>query len=290
MSEMIQAERLTFRYTDVSHQSHLALDGVNLTIPHGEFAAILGRNGSGKSTFARHCNAIALPSGGHVLVDGMDTMQPDRLWDIRSVCSMVFQNPDNQIVATVVEEDVAFGLENMGLPQAEIRRRVDEALHIVGMEAYRMHAPHLLSGGQKQRVAIAGVLAMQPKCIVLDEPTSMLDPRGRADVMHVLHRLHRERGMTIVLITHHMDEAVQAEHVAVLDSGHLICEGRPEEIFTQTKRLQSLGLAAPQTVQLLEQLNEQTDSTIPIDALTVTACADRLEAWLKGGLHGNTDS
>ena len=290
MSEMIQAEQLTFRYTDVSHQSHLALDGVNLTIPHGEFAAILGRNGSGKSTFARHCNAIELPSGGHVLVDGMDTMQPDQLWDIRSVCSMVFQNPDNQIVATVVEEDVAFGLENMGLPQAEIRRRVDEALHIVGMEAYRMHAPHLLSGGQKQRVAIAGVLAMQPKCIVLDEPTSMLDPCGRADVMKVLHRLHKERGMTIVLITHHMDEAVQAEHVAVLDSGHLICEGTPHEIFTQTKRLQSLGLAAPQTVQLLEQLNEQTDSFIPIDALTVEACADRLEAWLKGGAYANTDS
>ena len=285
MSEMIQAEGLTFRYTDFSHASHLALDGVNLTIPHGEFTAILGRNGSGKSTFARHCNAIALPSGGHIWVDGMDTMQAEKLWDIRSACSMVFQNPDNQIVATVVEEDVAFGLENMGVPPKEIRQRVNEALHIVGMEAYRMHAPHLLSGGQKQRVAIAGVLAMQPKCIVLDEPTSMLDPRGRTDVMKVLHRLHKEKNITIVLITHHMDEAVQAERVAVLDQGHLIFDGTPREIFTQTKRLQSLGLAAPQSVQLLEALNEQTSSALPIDALTIEECADRLEVWLKGGRH-----
>lgn len=283
MSEMIQAESLTFRYTDFSHESHLALSGVNLTIPHGQFIAILGRNGSGKSTFARHCNAIALPSGGRILVDGMDTMQPDRIWDIRSVCSMVFQNPDNQIVATVVEEDVAFGLENMGLPQKEIRRRVDEALRMVGMEQYRMHAPHLLSGGQKQRVAIAGVLAMQPKCIVLDEPTAMLDPRGRADVMKVLHRLHKEKNITIVLITHHMDEAVQAQRVAVLDAGHLIFDGTPREIFTQTRRLQSLGLAAPQSVQLLEALNEKAPAALKTDALTVEECADRLESWLKGG-------
>lgn len=283
MSEMIQAEQLTFRYTDFTHTTHLALDGVNLTIPHGQFAAILGRNGSGKSTFAKHCNAIALPSGGRILVDGMDTMQPDRLWDIRRACSMVFQNPDNQIVATVVEEDVAFALENMGVAPREIRRRVDEALRTVGMYEYRMHAPHLLSGGQKQRVAIAGVLAMEPQCIVLDEPTAMLDPRGRADVIRVLHRLHEEKHITIVLITHHMDEAVQAQRVAVLDGGHLILDGTPREIFVQTEKLHSLGLAAPQSVQLLERINADADADLPTDALTVEECADRLEAWLKGG-------
>lgn len=283
MSEMIRADSLTYRYTDLSHTTHVALDGINLRIPHGQFAAILGRNGSGKSTFARHCNAIALPSGGQVWVDGMDTMDADRLWDIRRACSMVFQNPDNQIVATVVEEDVAFGLENMGVAPREIRRRVDEALKLVGMYEYRMHAPHLLSGGQKQRVAIAGVLAMQPKCIVLDEPTAMLDPKGRADVMRVLHALHEKKHMTIVLITHHMDEAVQAERVAVLENGHLVLDGTPREIFVQTKRLHSLGLAAPQSVQLLEALNENLHAGLETDALTVEECADRLEAWLKGG-------
>lgn len=283
MSEMIQAENLTFRYTDFSHAAQLALEGVNLTIPHGQFAAILGRNGSGKSTFARHCNAIALPSGGCVLVDGMNTTDDSKLWDIRRACSMVFQNPDNQIVATVVEEDVAFGLENMGVPPREIRRRVDDALQLVGMYDYRQHAPHLLSGGQKQRVAIAGVLAMEPKCIVLDEPTAMLDPQGRADVMRVLHRLHEEKHITIVLITHHMDEAVQAQRVAVLDGGHLILDGTPRKIFVQTERLKSLGLAAPQSVQLMEALNAQTDAGLQTDALTVSECADRLEVWLKGG-------
>ena len=283
MSEMIDAQNLTFCYTDFSRAAHVALEDVNLTIPHGQFAAILGRNGSGKSTFARHCSAIALPSGGCMLVDGMDTKDDSKLWDIRRACSMVFQNPDNQIVATVVEEDVAFGLENMGVPPKEIRRRVNDALKLVGMYDYRMHAPHLLSGGQKQRVAIAGVLAMEPDCIVLDEPTAMLDPQGRADVMRVLHRLHEEKHITIVLITHHMDEAVQAQRVAVLDGGHLVMDGTPREIFVQTARLQSLGLAAPQSVQLLEALNAQTDAGLRTDALTVSECADRLEAWLKGG-------
>ncbi|HIV69014.1 MAG TPA: energy-coupling factor transporter ATPase [Candidatus Butyricicoccus stercorigallinarum] len=282
MSEMIRADNLTFRYTDFSHATHLALDGVNLTVPYGQFAAILGRNGSGKSTFAKHCNAIALPSGGRVLVDGIDTGNPDRVWDIRRACSMVFQNPDNQIVATVVEEDVAFGLENMGVAPREIRHRVDEALRMVDMQDYRLHAPHLLSGGQKQRVAIAGVLAMQPKCIVLDEPTAMLDPRGRADVLRVLHRLHAQKHLTIVLITHHMDEAVQAERVAVLDGGHLLLDGTPREIFVQTERLRALGLAAPQSVQLLEALNARAGAGLDIDALTVEECADRIEAWLKG--------
>lgn len=283
MSFMIQADDLTYRYTDFSHAAHLALDEVNLHIPYGQFAAILGRNGSGKSTFARHCNAIALPSGGRVWVDGMDTMDADQLWDIRSACSMVFQNPDNQIVATVVEEDVAFGLENMGIAPREIRRRVDAALKLVGMYEYRMHAPHLLSGGQKQRVAIAGVLAMEPKCIVLDEPTAMLDPQGRADVMRVLHTLHEEKHITIVLITHHMDEAVQAQRVAVLDGGHLVIDGTPREVFSQSKRLRSLGLAAPQSVQLLEALDAATHTGLRTDALTVEECADRLEAWLRGG-------
>ena len=283
MSNMIQAEQLLFRYTDLTHTTHLALDQVNISIPHGQFAAILGRNGSGKSTFARHCNAISLPCGGRILVDGMDTMQEDKLWDIRSVCSMVFQNPDNQIVATVVEEDIAFGLENMGVAPREIRRRVNEALKLVGMYDFRMHAPHLLSGGQKQRVAIAGVLAMEPKCIVLDEPTAMLDPRGRADVMQVLHRLHREKGITIVLITHHMDEAAQAQRVAVLDRGRLVMDGTPRRVFVRTKQLQTLGLAAPQSVQLLEALNEYADAGLATDALTVEECADRIEQWLKEG-------
>ncbi len=283
MSEMIQAEQLTFRYSDLSHETHLALDSVNLTVPHGQFAAILGRNGSGKSTFAKHCNAIELPSGGRIYIDGIDTTDMDRLWDIRRACSMVFQNPDNQIVATVVEEDVAFALENMGVPPEEIRRRVDDALRVVGMYDYRLHAPHLLSGGQKQRVAIAGVLAMEPQCIVLDEPTAMLDPRGRADIMRVLHRLHEEKHITIVLITHHMDEAVQAQRVAVFEGGHLIMDGTPREIFVQTKKLHSLGLVAPQSVQLLEAVNAAADAGLPTDALTVEECADRLEAWLKGG-------
>jgi energy-coupling factor transport system ATP-binding protein len=209
-------------------------------------------------------------------------MQPDRIWDIRRACSMVFQNPDNQIVATVVEEDVAFGPENMGIAPKEIRRRVDEALRLVGMYDYRMHAPHLLSGGQKQRVAIAGVLAMQPSCIVLDEPTAMLDPAGRADVLRVLHRLHEQTNMTIVLITHHMDEAVQAQRVIVFDSGRVVMDGTPRELFIQTKRLHALGLTAPQSVQLLEALNTQTGADIPVDALSVEQCADRLETWLKG--------
>ncbi len=281
MAEMIQAEQLSYQYEDLSHSLHVALDNVSLSIPHGQFAAILGRNGSGKSTFARHCNAIALPAGGRMLVDGMDTRQADRLWDIRSVCSMVFQNPDNQIVATVVEEDVAFGLENMGVPPEEIRRRVDEALRTVGMYEYRMHAPHLLSGGQKQRVAIAGVLAMEPKCIVLDEPTAMLDPSGRTDVMRVLHTLH-QKGITIVLITHHMDEAVQAQRVVVLDSGRVVLDGAPREVFANGARLRAYGLAAPQSVQLLERLNAG-GAQLPTDALTVGACADLLEAWFKGG-------
>lgn len=283
MSDMIHAENLTFRYTDFSRATHLALDGVNLTIPYGQFTAILGRNGSGKSTFARMCNAINLPSGGRIWVDGMDTMDEEQLWDIRRACSMVFQNPDNQIVATVVEEDAAFGLENMGVEPKEIRSRVYQALKMVGMYDYHLHAPHLLSGGQKQRVAIAGVLAMKPKCIVLDEPTAMLDPQGRADIMRILHELHEKQHITIILITHHMDEAVQAQRVAVLDGGHLVMDGTPREIFTQTKRLRALGLEAPQSIELLERINQTAGEQIPMDALTVTECADRLEAWLKGG-------
>ena len=196
---------------------------------------------------------------------------------------MVFQNPDNQIVATVVEEDAAFGPENMGVEPKEIRSRVYQALKMVGMYDYHLHAPHLLSGGQKQRVAIAGVLAMKPKCIVLDEPTAMLDPQGRADIMRILHELHEKQHITIILITHHMDEAVQAQRVAVLDGGHLVMDGTPREIFTQTKRLRALGLEAPQSIELLERINQTAGAQIPMDALTVTECADRLEAWLKGG-------
>ena len=280
MSEMIQAENLTFRYTDFSHTTHLALDGVNLTIPYGQFAAILGRNGSGKSTFAKNCNAIALPSGGRVLVDGIDTMQPDRIWDIRRACSMVFQNPDNQIVATVVEEDVAFGLENMGVPPKEIRRRVNEALRMVGMYEYRMHAPHLLSGGQKQRVAIAGVIAMEPEVIVLDEPTAMLDPKGREEVISTVTKLCREKGITVVLITHHMSECIGSDRVIVMSNGHVIADDSPEKVFSQVELMKSEGLTVPATTELMFELNKN-GWHLPLTALGVKECAKEIAKELK---------
>ena len=236
---------------------------------------VLGHNGSGKSTLAKHLNAILLPSGGKVYVDGIDTADEDKLLDIRRTVGMVFQNPDNQIVANVVEEDVAFAPENLGVPPAEIRRRVDDALKAVGMYEYREHAPHLLSGGQKQRVAIAGVIAIAPRCIVLDEPTAMLDPIGRAEVMKTIRELNRSSGVTVVLITHHMDEAAQADRLVVMAKGRVVADGAPREVFQRVEELKAVGLTVPETTELLWQLR-QAGVDVPLDALSDEECAQAL--------------
>ncbi len=272
---IIQARDLTFRYTTAEGVAPTVLDHVNLDIEAGSFVAILGHNGSGKSTFAKHLNAILLPTSGKVYVDGMDTTDEDKLLDIRRTVGMVFQNPDNQIVASVVEEDVAFAPENLGVPSAEIRRRVDEALEAVGMTEYARHAPHLLSGGQKQRVAIAGVLAMRPRCIVLDEPTAMLDPVGRREVLDTVCRLQRELGMTVVLITHHMDEAARAQRLVVMDNGHVVMDGPPAQVFQNVVGLRRLGLEVPDSVSLLYELR-QAGLDVPLDVLTCEDCAQAL--------------
>ena len=244
MAEIIRTENLQYAYpADEGAEPVLALKGVDLTIEQGSFVVVLGHNGSGKSTLAKHLNAILLPSGGKVYVDGIDTADEDKLLDIRRTVGMVFQNPDNQIVANVVEEDVAFAPENLGVPPAEIRRRVDDALKAVGMYEYREHAPHLLSGGQKQRVAIAGVIAMAPRCIVLDEPTAMLDPIGRAEVMKTIRELNRSSGVTVVLITHHMDEAAQADRLVVMAKGRVAADGTPREVFQRVEELKAVGLS-----------------------------------------------
>ncbi len=272
---IIQARDLTFRYTTAEGVAPTVLDHVDLDIEAGSFVAILGHNGSGKSTFAKHLNAILLPTSGKVYVDGMDTTDEDKLLDIRRTIGMVFQNPDNQIVASVVEEDVAFAPENLGVPSAEIRRRVDEALEAVGMTEYARHAPHLLSGGQKQRVAIAGVLAMRPRCIVLDEPTAMLDPVGRREVLDTVCRLQRELGMTVVLITHHMDEAARAQRLVVMDNGHVVMDGPPAQVFQNVVGLRRLGLEVPDSVSLLYELR-QAGLDVPLDVLTPEDCAQAL--------------
>ena len=272
---IIQARGLTFRYTTAEGVAPTVLDHVDLDIEAGTFVAILGHNGSGKSTFAKHLNAILLPTSGKVYVDGMDTADEDKLLDIRRTIGMVFQNPDNQIVASVVEEDVAFAPENLGVPSDEIRRRVDEALEAVGMTEYARHAPHLLSGGQKQRVAIAGVLAMRPRCIVLDEPTAMLDPVGRREVLDTVCRLQRELGMTVVLITHHMDEAARAQRLVVMDNGHVVMDGPPAQVFQNVVGLRRLGLEVPDSVSLLYELR-QAGLDVPLDVLTCEDCAQAL--------------
>ena len=275
MSTMLQTEHLSFTYpAEEGQTSTVALEDVSLSIERGSFVVVLGHNGSGKSTLAKHMNAVLLPSGGTVYVEGMDTRDEALLLEIRRRVGMVFQNPDNQIVANVVEEDVAFAPENLGVPSEEIRRRVDDALAAVGMSEFTRHAPHLLSGGQKQRVAIAGVIAMAPECIVLDEATAMLDPAGRREVLSAIRTLNQERGITVVLITHHMDEAMDADRLIVMNDGKLVIDGAPAEVFTQVEALRAMGLAAPDTVELLYGLR-QGGMDVPLDALTVE-CADAI--------------
>ena len=276
MSTMIEIRDLTFAYPaqeEEQQQGTVALRNVDLTIEKGSFVAVLGHNGSGKSTLAKHMNAVLLPSGGRVFVAGMDTLDEQQIIAIRRAVGMVFQNPDNQIVANVVEEDVAFGPENLGVPSADIRRRVDEALAAVGMEEFTRHAPHLLSGGQKQRIAIAGIIAMAPQCIVLDEATAMLDPAGRREVLATIETLHREMGITVVLITHHMDEAILADRVVVMNEGRVAMDGTPTEVFTRVEELEEMGLTVPDTVQLLHRLRA-AGYDVPLDALDVESCAD----------------
>ena len=276
MSEMINVEHLAYTYPGVDDTPGVAVfEDMNLSIEAGTFVAILGSNGCGKSTLAKHFNSILLPTGGKVWVCGLDTADEDQLMAVRRSVGMVFQNPDNQIVANVVEEDVAFGPENLGVASPEIRRRVDQALKQVGMSHYALHAPHLLSGGQKQRIAIAGVIAMEPKCIVLDEPTAMLDPRGRREVMETITRLNQEKGITVVLITHHMDEAAKAQRVVVMHKGKVAADGAPREVFTRVDLLHELGLAAPETVELCHELNKQ-GFDLPLDRLTEAECAKAL--------------
>ncbi len=274
MSTMLQTEHLSFTYPaeEGVSASTTALEDVSLSIEKGSFVVVLGHNGSGKSTLAKHMNAVLLPSGGTVYVEGMDTKDEALLLEIRRRVGMVFQNPDNQIVANVVEEDVAFAPENLGVPSDEIRQRVDDALAAVGMSEFTRHAPHLLSGGQKQRVAIAGVIAMAPECIVLDEATAMLDPSGRREVLSAIRALNRERGITVVLITHHMDEAMDADRLIVMNDGRLVMDGTPAEVFTQVDALRAMGLAAPDTVELLYGLR-QHGMDVPLTALTVDDCA-----------------
>ncbi len=280
MAAIIKTEDLHFSYPAAEGVTPVVLDGVSLSIEEGSFVAVLGHNGCGKSTLAKHMNAILLPSGGTVYVDGIDTADDSRLLDIRRAVGMVFQNPDNQIVANVVEEDVAFGPENLGVPPAEIRQRVDDALKAVNMYDHREHAPHLLSGGQKQRVAIAGVIAMQPRCIVLDEPTAMLDPIGRKDVLRTIKELNRTRGVTVVLITHHMDEAAQADRLIVMAKGRVVADGAPKAVFSQVEELRKVGLTVPQTTQLLWELR-QAGYNVPLDALSDEECAQALYQLLQ---------
>lgn len=277
---IINVQDLSFSYPVSEGTPPLVLDGIDLQIDPGSFVAVLGHNGSGKSTLAKHLNAILLPNGGKVYVQGMDTTDESLLLDIRRAVGMVFQNPDNQIVANVVEEDVAFAPENLGVPSEEIRRRVDEALEMVGMSDYATHAPHLLSGGQKQRIAIAGVIAMRPNCIVMDEPTAMLDPVGRREVLETIKGLNKNYGMTIVLITHHMDEAAQADRLIVMQKGKIVREGSPKEVFAQVEELKAVGLTVPDTVELCWQLR-QVGLDIPLDALTDDECAAALYQLLK---------
>ena len=281
---MIEVNHLSHLYVDENGNDVRALDDVSLTIRRGEFVAIIGTNGSGKSTLAKHFNVLLQPTGGNVTVCGFDTLNDEHIWNIRQHVGMVFQNPDNQIVAAVVEEDVAFGPENLGVPSAEIRKRVDDALASVNMTEYAEHGPHLLSGGQKQRIAIAGVLAMKPDCIVLDEPTAMLDPKGRLEVLETIHRLNKEEGITIVIITHFMEEAVTADRVVVMKNGVKLQEGTPREIFTQVDTLKDLGLDVPVAAEVASKLI-QKGVDIPNDIITNDELGDALTTYYAKEAH-----
>ena len=282
MSDMIKVEHLAYTYPGMDDMPGVAVfKDMNLSIEEGSFVAILGTNGCGKSTLAKHFNSILLPTGGKVWVCGLDTSEEELLMKVRRNVGMVFQNPDNQIVANVVEEDVAFGPENLGIASPEIRHRVDKALKQVGMYEYREHAPHLLSGGQKQRVAIAGVIAMQPKCIVLDEPTAMLDPRGRREVIETVSQLNKEKNITVVLITHHMDEAARADRVVVIHKGVIRADGHPSRVFADIDYMHELGLAAPETVELCHELNK-LGFKLPLDLLETEDCARAIYKALGG--------
>lgn len=278
MEEMLRADNITFSYTDDQHR---AVDGLSLRVKRGEYVAVLGANGCGKSTLAKHFNAILLPQAGTVYVEDMSTADEDKLFDIRQKVGMVFQNPDNQIVATVVEEDVAFAAENLGVEPHEMRRRVDEAMQLAGIYAYKDKAPHKLSGGQKQRVAIAGVLAMQPDCLVLDEATAMLDPIGRQQVLRTVHRLNREKGITVVQITHYMEEAAMAGRVVVMSAGHVVMDGPPREVFARADELHALHLDVPQPAELCQLLSRQ-GLPVPPGIIGVDECAAALYRMLTG--------
>jgi energy-coupling factor transport system ATP-binding protein len=276
VDEMIRFENVTYKYSTGGEEKELvAVSNINLSVKKGEYLVILGHNGSGKSTLAKLMNGLLLPTEGNVYVNGMNTKDEDKIWKIREMAGMVFQNPDNQIVATIVEEDVAFGPENLGIPPEEIRRRVDKALEIVEMAEYKKHAPHLLSGGQKQRVAIAGILAMKPECIILDEPTAMLDPVGRTEVINTLKKLNKEEKKTIVLITHYMDEAVEADRLLIMEKGKIIMEGTPKEIFSQVDKVKQLGLDVPQVTELAYELRKE-GFNVPCDILTVEELVNAL--------------
>ncbi|MBP3485112.1 MAG: energy-coupling factor transporter ATPase [Oscillospiraceae bacterium] len=277
MSSIIEIKNLHYTYPGDETES---LCGVSLEIEKGSFVAVLGHNGSGKSTLAKHLNAILLPTEGKVFINGIDTADEDRLLDIRRTVGMVFQNPDNQIVANVVEDDVAFAPENLGVPPTEIRERVDKALRQVDMYEFKMHAPHLLSGGQKQRVAIAGVIAMEPEVIVLDEPTAMLDPKGRREVIETVTKLCREKGITVVLITHHMSECTGADRVIVMSNGHIAADGSPESVFSQVELMRDEGLAVPATTELIYELNKRGWS-LPLTALGVESCAKEIAKYVR---------
>lgn len=278
--KMIKTDKLVFEYAKRDEEGNIigksrAIDEVSLDIEPGQFIAILGHNGSGKSTLAKHMNALLVPSDGTMWVDGMDTKEDEHLWDVRQSAGMVFQNPDNQIIGTVVEEDVGFGPENMGVPTEDIWKRVNESLEKTGMTAYRHHSPNKLSGGQKQRVAIAGVMAMRPKCIVLDEPTAMLDPNGRKEVLAAVHQLNKQENVTVVLITHYMEEVIDADHVIVMDGGHVVMEGTPREIFSQVETLKKYRLDVPQVTLLAHEL-KQSGVDIPDGILTTEELVNAL--------------
>lgn len=267
--DMVACKELSYKYADQEgNLGKVAVNKVNLSVKKGEFLVVLGRNGSGKSTLAKHINALLLPTEGKIFVDGLDTSDETQIWNIRNKAGMVFQNPDNQLVATIVEEDVAFGPENLGIAPEEIRRRVDEALSTVDMEEYKRHAPHLLSGGQKQRIAIAGILAMRPECIVFDEPTAMLDPIGRKEVIDTIKYINKEYGITIILITHFMEEAAKADRIIVMDEGNIIMEGVPREIFSQVPVMKGIGLDVPQVTELAYEL-QNSGINIDTDILTI---------------------